>query len=784
MILAAYSLGAPSWLPWAGGLLLVGIGTLLWSYLRSGGPLSLRLSAVFLKTIGILLLAACLVEPLFTGERPRPGANLMIVVADNSRSMQLADGKGEPSRGEIAKTRLAASAPWLSRLGQDFDVRKYAFDSTLRPMNEGEELKFDGPSSSLADTLRSVGQRFRGQPIAGVIILTDGAATDWSEAAISLKDLPPIYPVALGKEKGQVDLSVSRVAVSQTNFEAAPVTLMAEFASSGLEGKEVVVRVLNDADKEVEKRTIKVAADGQIPAQRFLVKPERPGVTFFSVQVALAGEEKLPADSTNSKEATLANNTRFATVDRGGGPYRVLYVGGRPNWEFKFLRRGLMEDPEMELVGLVRVAKKEPKFTFKSRDAERTNPLYRGFGADNKQEETEQYDEPVLVRLGAEDKDELRGGFPKEMEELFRYHAIILDDIESSFFNQDQLSLIQQFVGRRGGGFLMLAGKDSFAPGGYSRTPVGEMLPVYLDKSQALPPETGYRLALTREGWLQPWLRVRDEETAEQKRIAEMPEFHSFNTSSSIKPGASVLAQVVDAQGAERPALVVQPFGRGRAAAMLIGDLWRWTLKRPDPEQNDLEKSWRQTARWLVSDVPKSVDVEVIASDSTGQDRKIIVTARDKKFEPLDNAIVAIKVRTADNRTLDLTAEASTTKPGQYVATFSSRIPGKYTATASVKAADASEVGSREMGWTAEPDTEEFRTLATNRTLLDHIAKETGGEVLEASGLESFVASLPNRKIPITETWTHPIWHRSELFIAALVCLLGEWALRRWKGMP
>ena len=45
-----------------------------------------------------------------------------------------------------------------------------------------------------------------------------------------------------GKEKGQVDLSVSRIAVSQTNFEAAPVTLMAEFASSGLEGKEVVVR--------------------------------------------------------------------------------------------------------------------------------------------------------------------------------------------------------------------------------------------------------------------------------------------------------------------------------------------------------------------------------------------------------------------------------------------------------------------------------------------------------------------------------------------------------------
>jgi hypothetical protein len=228
----------------------------------------------------------------------------------------------------------------------------------------------------------------------------------------------------------------------------------------------------------------------------------------------------------------------------------------------------------------------------------------------------------------------------------------------------------------------------------------------------------------------------------------------------------------------------VQPFGRGRSAALLIGDLWRWSLRRPDPEQDDLAKSWRQTARWLVSDVPKSVDVEITASDSTGQNRTIVVSARDKKFEPLDNAQVSIKVRTPDNRQLELTAEASTSKAGQYTATFASRLAGKYSATASVKAADASDVGSRELGWTVEPDTEEFKTLATNRTLLNRIAKETGGEVIEPSGLDSFVSSLPNRKIPITETWTHPIWHRGELFFAALCCLLGEWALRRWKGMP
>ena len=54
-----------------------------------------------------------------------------------------------------------------------------------------------------------------------------------------------------------------------------------------------------------------------------------------------AVEKIMNTTETSTVEATLANNRRLATVDRGGGPYRVLYVGGRPNWEFKFLRRAV-----------------------------------------------------------------------------------------------------------------------------------------------------------------------------------------------------------------------------------------------------------------------------------------------------------------------------------------------------------------------------------------------------------------------------------------------------------
>src|SRR5260370_32890458 len=99
-------------------------------------------------------------------------------------------------------------------------------------------------------------------------------------------------------------------------------------------------------------------------------------------------------------------------------------------------------------------------------------------------------------RLKTEDQDELRDGFPKSSEELFRYHAVILDDLEAAFFTQDQLSLLQQFVSRRGGGFLMLGGKDSFVDGKYQRTPVGDMLPVDLDRAASDSMPEGFSLQL------------------------------------------------------------------------------------------------------------------------------------------------------------------------------------------------------------------------------------------------------------------------------------------------
>ena len=41
--------------------------------------------------------------------------------------------------------------------------------------------------------------------------------------------------------------------------------------------------------------------------------------------------------------------------------------------------------------------------------------------------------------------------------------------------------LVEGSSAERGGGLLMLGGQESFRQGGYERTPIGELLPVYVD---------------------------------------------------------------------------------------------------------------------------------------------------------------------------------------------------------------------------------------------------------------------------------------------------------------
>ena len=781
-----------NWLLPAAVLLVGAAFALAWSY-RASSTQPLRKVCFALKLLGIVALALCLLEPLWLGQRVRPGANFFAVVADNSQGLQIHDRGDTLSRGDALRTLVepGTGTGWQSALADTFEVRRYFFDSRLQATGDFHELNFDGRSTALGTALRSLSDRFQGRPLAGVLLLTDGNATDLPNGALpELKGMPPIYPVVIGRRDPVKDIAVQQVHVSQTSFEDAPVTVQADVVASGYRGQAVVARLVDKTGRVVQEQSAEARGDGEAVAFRFQLKPEQPGLSFYQVRVGSRGD--LTAGAPKSEEATLANNARVIAVDRGQGPFRILYVSGRPNWEFKFLNRALQSDEQVQLVGLIRVAKREPKFDFRGRAGETSNPLFRGFG-NQSAEEVQRYDQPVLVRLNTRDEVELRAGFPRTPEDLFGYHAVIVDDLEAEFFAPEQAMLLQKFVSERGGGFLMLGGMECFQEGKYARTPVGDMLPVYLDRDEAsVTPPGEVHLQLAREGWLQAWARLRDNENDERARIDAMPAFEVVNRVRGLKPGASVIATVRDQKGGELPALAVQRFGRGRTAALTIGDMWKWGMKDA-AARTDMEKAWRQLARWLVTDVPNRVDctVEPIAADANGAVR-VQVRVRDEKFLPVDEASVSVEVQPvvfdgtagAGGAAIKVEAEAALSEPGLYQATYVPRQTGGFRAVATVKNSAGADLGRAEAGWSTDLAAEEFRSLTPNVALLEELARRTGGEVVAAAELEKFAKRLPQLSAPMMETWSYPAWHTPLMFGFALACLLAEWGLRRWKGMP
>jgi len=788
------------WLWPAAAIVALALGLAVWSYRHASATPGVRAFCAILKLLGVLLLAACLIEPHWTAQRARPGANLFVVLADNSQGMSIKDRGASLSRADALRGLVTGeSSSWLAKLEENFQVRRYLFDSRLQSTRDFSELSWDGRSTALGTALHDIAERYHGQPLAGILILTDGNATDMPDGRFDPSAVPPVFPVVIGKDEASKDVSLERVAVTQTAFEDAPISIQADVGSGGYSGQTLVAQLFDASGRKIDEQSHQAPAEGELLPFRFQPKPEKSGVAFYQVRVSAAGELGQFDQPATSTEATLVNNSRVVAVDRGKGPYRILYVSGRPTWQFKFLNRALAEDDQVQVVGLIRIAKREPKFDFRGRPGESSNPLFRGFG-NQSPDEVERYDQPVLIRLNTRDSIELAGGFPKNEEDLFGYHAVVVDHLEADFFTRDQMTLLQQFVSQRGGGFLMLGGTESFHEGDYDRTPIGEMLPVYLDHAPANATAMDVRFALTAEGWLEPWTRLRNNEADERARLEAMPSFNVINRVRAVKPGASTLATVHDAQGNNYPALIVQRFGNGRSGALVIGDLWRWGF-HDEVLHRDMDKAWRQMFRWLVSDVPNRVNFQVEPKPGDpNQAVSLQVRVREKNFKPMDNASVTLTVKTVlhgahapggaassaletSTNSVRIKAEPSSSEPGLYEATYIPRDTGGYLAEAAVTDTAGAELGRVQAAWTADPAAEEFRSLKPNRALMEQIAAKTGGSVVSASKLDDFAANLPNRHAPVTEEWSSPLWHHAWVFLLALACFVSEWGLRRSKGL-
>src|SRR5688572_17117789 len=113
MLFAALIFSAWNWLWLAAGAVGASLLLLLWSY-RSASAMPLRWLCALLQFIGVAALAFCLLEPLWSKQRARPGSNLLAIVADNSQGMQVKDRGESITRAEKLQGLLdPRKADWL-----------------------------------------------------------------------------------------------------------------------------------------------------------------------------------------------------------------------------------------------------------------------------------------------------------------------------------------------------------------------------------------------------------------------------------------------------------------------------------------------------------------------------------------------------------------------------------------------------------------------------------------------------------------------------------------------
>jgi hypothetical protein len=259
-------------------LLLLGCALLaFWSYFRSRGPVGLRLAAATLKLLAFALLAICLVEPVQQLERPLPGANTLAILVDNSSSMQLRASGDSRSRAEQLRAVLQPDTAWQMRLSQDFSVKKYLFDQRLQAVEDLGVAEFQGQYSMLGNALTSLRTRFANQPMAGVVLLSDGIATDLPKLDDELLKQFPIYPVLNAGQADFKDISIGQTSVSLSSFELSPATVEALIQCHGMAGREVTVRIFDSAGKTLEKKSFKAESDDFQQRLKFQVRPPDVG---------------------------------------------------------------------------------------------------------------------------------------------------------------------------------------------------------------------------------------------------------------------------------------------------------------------------------------------------------------------------------------------------------------------------------------------------------------------------------------------------------------------------
>src|SRR5213593_2421868 len=692
---------------------------------------------VALRAMTFSVLAFIFLRPVLNISTVLPQESYMAVVIDNSESMKIKDD-GQVSRGEQLLKQFEATK-FFKRLGEKFKLRTYRFDATAERIDRPDQMTFAGKRTKLESATDLLQQELGTVPLSGVVLITDGAdnaSKQWTESLSKLESHKiPFYTVGVGTESITRDAEMVKVSAPRSTLKESTAVVDLAYRSHGFSGRKATIDVRENGTL-LKSEQVVLPADGEIAEKSIDLPVKNEGTRLFSFALQ-AQDDRIPE-----------NNTLDALVEIKNDHPQILYIEGEPRWEFKFLRRAIQDDPNIRLVTLLRSSQ---------------NKFYR---------------------QGIDKEEMLSEGFPKKREELFAYKGLIFGSIESTFFNQDQLKNVVDFVSNRGGGFLMMGGRNSFSGGRYENSPLADILPVQLGSSDRTPIIGKLKLAVTDYGRTHPLMRLSPDASSNTKQWSDLPPLNDFNKTLDAKVGAIVLArgQGEVKSGTDPILLAYQRYGRGRAMALTSGSTCRWQMEMDHNDQT-YELFWKQILRWLVNTSPDPVMINPDKDTHLpGETVRLTAEISNKKFERMNNAKVVAKVTNPDGVTESIPLDWNGSGEGTYQSEFNAKDPGIY--QVEVDATQGSEnLGTDRASFQVQDRPIEYYNASLDARLLQSVASSTGGRYYPLSKIGDVPEDAQYVEGETSFIEQKELWDVPFLFMLLCVTLGGEWFWRKRKGL-
>ena len=515
-----------------------------------------------LMRLGVIALALfAMLRPALVYTKTKPQSATLVVLADRSRSMMIADAVGGKSRWEMLRATVDEALPTLARIAEDFEVRVYAFDADLHALRfSGDQLDLgaapDGEQTAIGAALEDVLRREAGKRLVGVILLSDGAQRAYAPRDIApqgptrrLADLGyPLYTFPFGQARGlgqARDVALADLAVNQTVYVKNELTVRGTARIQGFGNQPVPAQLLFEGPlgemQPVASQQLKTTGSGQSVPIELSTIPQAPGEYKVTLRVPNQSGELV---TTNNEMST------FVTVLKGG--INVLYLEGALRVDQVYLRRSLDASPDIK-VDFVRLDPRDPNAR------------------------------------------------PADLIDLFqpgKYDVYMIGDVDSSQLTAQELQALANVVGG-GAGLVMLGGFHTFGPGGYEETPLVGLLPVEMDarERQRLGEPIRGDVQLRGPLKMQPtdplgrrhYLMALGQQSG--AIWARLPPLEGANRFGRPKPAAQVLAET----SGGHPLLVVQQAG-GRVMAFAGDTTWHRWMEGFAPQH---KRFWRQVILWL-----------------------------------------------------------------------------------------------------------------------------------------------------------------------------------------